>query len=159
MSISPSGFTSHGRPGLEPPSLTPWRGRTWESLSLRRTCPLWCLGYLPLLSYFVRHHAGIVIMKKLSYPKSLSIVLGLHWAVLSANVNAQDAPAGDAARGKAFFEISCAVCHSPVLGPDNLILMKQGPSLVGVVGRAAGSQPHFNYTKAIRDSGFTWDAV
>src|SRR5215510_2555503 len=70
---------------------------------------------------------------------------------------AQKLPEGDAARGKAFFQINCSVCHSPVLGPDNLVIMKQGPSLVGVVGRAAGSLPTFNYTKAIRQSGFTWD--
>jgi glucose/arabinose dehydrogenase len=37
--------------------------------------------------------------------------------------------------------------------------MKQGPSLVGIVGRAAGSLPHFNYTKAIRESGITWDTA
>jgi len=35
--------------------------------------------------------------------------------------------------------------------------MKQGPSLVGVLGRPAGSLPHFNYTKAIRGLGLTWD--
>lgn len=70
---------------------------------------------------------------------------------------AQNAPSGDAARGKAFFQIGCAVCHSPVLGPDNLVLMKQGPSLVAVMGRQAASLPHFNYTKALRESGFKWD--
>jgi glucose/arabinose dehydrogenase/cytochrome c2 len=99
-------------------------------------------------------------MQKTSFSKSHAIVPSLFLAAaLIANVNAQDAPAGDAARGKAFFEISCAVCHSPVLGPANLVLMKQGPSLVGVVGRQAGSQPHFNYTKAIRESGFKWNAA
>lgn len=77
----------------------------------------------------------------------------------AANVSAQDTPAGDAARGKAFFQISCAACHSPELGPDNLVIMKQGPSLVGIVGRKAGSLPHFNYTTAIQESGLTWDAA
>lgn len=80
-------------------------------------------------------------------------------ALVPANLIAQDPPAGDAARGKTFFEINCVVCHSPVLGPQNLVIMKQGPSLVGVVGRAAGSLPHFNYTKAIRETGITWDAA
>lgn len=99
-------------------------------------------------------------MQKLSYPRLLVVVSSLFLAAaLSTTVHAQNPPAGDAARGKAFFEISCAVCHSPVLGPDNLVIMKQGPSLVGVVGRVAGSLPHFNYTKAIRDSGFTWDTA
>ncbi len=76
-----------------------------------------------------------------------------------AKVSAQDMPAGDATHGQAYFQISCAICHSPVLGPDNTVIMKQGPSLAGVVGRKAGSSPHFNYTKAMQDSGFTWDAA
>jgi hypothetical protein len=78
-------------------------------------------------------------------------------ALAPVNVGAQDVPLGDATRGKAFFQVNCAVCHSPVLGPENLVIMKQGPSLVGVVGRLAGSLPHFNYTKAIRETGFTWN--
>lgn len=77
----------------------------------------------------------------------------------AVNVNGQDAPTGDAKHGQAFFQVSCAVCHSPVLGPDNTVIMKQGPSLVGVVGRKAGSLPHFNFTQAIQDSGMTWDAA
>jgi glucose/arabinose dehydrogenase/cytochrome c2 len=85
----------------------------------------------------------------------LSLLLAATLAPL--NLRAQDAPVGDAERGKVFFQANCAVCHSPVLGPDNLVMMKQGPSLVGVVGRPAGSLPRFNYTKAIRQSGFTWD--
>ncbi len=85
--------------------------------------------------------------------------LWLTATLVTINVSAQEMPAGDATRGKAFFQVNCAVCHSPVLGPDNLVIMKQGPSLVGVVGRQAGSQPYFNYTKAIRQSGFTWDAA
>src|SRR5512137_410607 len=74
----------------------------------------------------------------------------------AVNVSAQDAPAGDTGRGKAFFQVSCAICHSPELGPDNMVIMKQGPSLVGVVGRPAGSLPYFSYTKAIREAGLTW---
>lgn len=88
-----------------------------------------------------------------------AVVAGIVWAATLApsRVSAQNIPQGDAARGKAFFQVSCAVCHSPELGPDNLVIMKQGPSLVGVVGRPAGSLSHFNYTKAIRQSGLTWD--
>ena len=76
----------------------------------------------------------------------------------AANLAAQVAPVGDAARGQAYFQISCAICHSASLGPDNTVIIKQGPSLVGVVGRKAGTSAHFNYTKAMRDSGLTWDA-
>ena len=83
----------------------------------------------------------------------VSLIAGL----AATSVSAQDTPIGDAARGKAFFQASCMVCHSPELGPDNTVIMKQGPSLVGVVGRKAGSSPHFNYTQALQASGFTWD--
>src|SRR5205814_7603884 len=71
--------------------------------------------YLSLRSHFVRNAATIVIMKKLSFPRSLAIVpsMFLAGALAPATVNAQNAPAGDAAKGKAFFEIACAVCHSP----------------------------------------------
>ncbi|HWB60033.1 MAG TPA: PQQ-dependent sugar dehydrogenase [Chthoniobacteraceae bacterium] len=70
---------------------------------------------------------------------------------------AQDA--GDAARGKTLFTQSCAVCHSDVLGPGNTVIIRQGPNLVGVVGRRAGTGMSFNYTKPLRDSGLTWDAA
>ena len=70
---------------------------------------------------------------------------------------AQDLQPGDAARGKALFQQSCAICHTDTLGPGNTLVMKQGPSLVGVVGRHAASLPNFNYTQALKDSGLTWD--
>jgi len=95
-------------------------------------------------------------LERLRYSKVLASVLlaGLPAAV---NVRAQDTPAGDAERGKAFFQVSCAVCHSPELGPDNTVINKQGPSLVGVAGRPAGFLPYFSYTKAVRESGLTWN--
>jgi glucose/arabinose dehydrogenase len=67
-------------------------------------------------------------------------------------------PAGDAGRGKALFTQSCALCHSDGSGAGNPVMAKQGPSLVGVFGRKAGTGPDFNYTKALSDSGLTWDA-
>src|ERR1051325_5165248 len=99
-------------------------------------------------------------MKKMLSPKSSPFVSVIFLAAaLPGIASAQNAPAAAAARGKAFFEINCAVCHSPVLGPNNTVIMKQGPSLVGVVGRTAGSSPHFNYSKAMSDSGLTWDTA
>jgi len=100
-------------------------------------------------------------MEKLSslrvLPGSVVPNLLLAAALAAADVSAQKVPVGDAAQGKTFFQVGCAICHSPVLGPDNTVIMEKGPSLVGVVGRPAGSLPHFNYTKAIRTSGLTWD--
>src|ERR1700722_7371320 len=61
--------------------------------------------------------------------------------------------AGDARRGKTFFQQSCAICHATSLGINNTIISGQGPSLVGVLGQHAGSGSNFNYTKALAQSG------
>jgi hypothetical protein len=71
---------------------------------------------------------------------------------------AQDSQAGDPGQGKIFFQQSCALCHADGMGPGNTEIVKQGPSLVGVFGRPAGSSSNFNYTQAIRNSGLTWNA-
>ena len=73
--------------------------------------------------------------------------------------SAQDMPVGDATRGRTYFQLSCALCHSSELGPGNTVVIKQGPSLVGVVGRPAASLPHFTYTQALKNSGYTWDVA
>jgi len=70
----------------------------------------------------------------------------------------QDMPAGNAGHGEQLFQATCAICHSPTLGPGNTLIIKQGPTLLAVVGRKAGTSPHFNYTQALKDSGLTWDA-
>ena len=72
--------------------------------------------------------------------------------------SAQVPPAGDPGPGKIFFQQSCAICHADSLGAGNAEIVKQGPSLVGVLGRRAGSGSAFNYTKALGESGLTWDA-
>jgi len=81
------------------------------------------------------------------------------------NFNAPDessegnAQADDAGRGKLFFQRNCALCHATRLGPRNTAIAGQGPSLVGILGRRAGSGSNFNYTKALRESGLAWDAA
>jgi glucose/arabinose dehydrogenase len=73
-------------------------------------------------------------------------------------VAAQTVPTGDADQGKITFQQSCAVCHADGMGTDNTWIVKQGPSLVGVVGRHAGTSPNFNYSTALINCGLTWDA-
>lgn len=85
----------------------------------------------------------------------LSALVGLQAGNPAA---AQVLPAGDAARGKVFFQATCAICHTTSLGSGNTVIDKQGPSLVGVLGRRAGTGLGFNYTKALGDSGLLWDA-
>ncbi len=53
--------------------------------------------------------------------------------------------------GKKVFADRCAVCHVKKAGGHPL-----GPNLVGVVGRAAGSDAKFPYSDAMKKSGLTW---
>ena len=59
----------------------------------------------------------------------------------------------DVENGKATFAMNCGVCHSvqEAGGPN------QGPNMIGLVGRKAGSQPEFPmYSAALKASGITW---
>jgi cytochrome c len=59
--------------------------------------------------------------------------------------------AGDAQAGIDVFAGQCAECHSMKAGKN-----KKGPSLFAVVGRKAASIADFNYSDAMKSSGFTW---
>jgi cytochrome c len=64
---------------------------------------------------------------------------------------AASAEAADATRGKAVFQ-RCAPCHGAEgAGSEN------GPSLVGVIGRKAGTVEGFRYSPPMKRSGLTWD--
>lgn len=58
---------------------------------------------------------------------------------------------GDAEAGKKVFN-KCKACHTLTEGKN-----KVGPSLFGVMGRAAASVNGFKYSKAMKESGLTWD--
>ncbi len=58
---------------------------------------------------------------------------------------------GDAAKGKKVFN-KCKACHSLEAGKNKI-----GPSLNGVFGRAAGAVEGYKYSKAMKESGLTWD--
>jgi glucose/arabinose dehydrogenase len=60
----------------------------------------------------------------------------------------------DASAGKALFAQRCSVCHTAEAGDNG---GAQGPSLIGLMGRTAGTGPQFSYTSALRDSKLTWD--
>lgn len=64
------------------------------------------------------------------------------------------AQAEDAEAGSKVFKIQCSACHAAVAGKKSI-----GPSLFGVVERAAGTVPDFRYTDANKNSGLTWDAA
>lgn len=58
---------------------------------------------------------------------------------------------GDAANGEKIFA-QCKACHVAEPGVNRV-----GPSLHGVVGRKSGSVAGFNYSKANKESGVTWN--
>lgn len=74
---------------------------------------------------------------------------GLLCAGFGARAPAQ-APA-DALRGAQAYESRCGACHS--VEADRV-----GPRHRGVLGRRAGSVPGFHYSRALKASGFAWDA-
>ncbi|MDH3230328.1 MAG: cytochrome c family protein [Alphaproteobacteria bacterium] len=73
---------------------------------------------------------------------------------LVAALAAFSAPAladGDADAGKKVFN-KCKACHTLAEGKN-----KVGPSLFGVLGKSAASVQGFKYSKALKESGLTWD--
>ena len=74
----------------------------------------------------------------------------LAWFWLLALAAAMQAQNAD--RGKQLFERRCTGCHS--LDQD-----REGPRLGVVYGRASGSVPSFQYSKALKTARITWDAA
>jgi cytochrome c len=60
----------------------------------------------------------------------------------------------DLKQAAAMFATHCSECHSVKEGKD-----KKGPSLFGIVGRKAATNPSFFYSEPMRASGLTWNAA
>lgn len=71
----------------------------------------------------------------------------LGWALAAPSA----AAAGDAAAGAQAFAV-CGACHSVEPGGGAMI----GPNLWGVVGRAVGSAPGFEYSSELKAVGGAW---
>jgi cytochrome c len=70
---------------------------------------------------------------------------------------ASPAFAGNAAHGAEIFKGTCGVCHLAQPHPAvSDLAMRIGPNLWGVVGRKAGTTPHFRYSAAMMQSGIVW---
>jgi cytochrome c len=78
--------------------------------------------------------------------------LGISLTGLLALVSIQQALAGDPASGGKVF-VQCKTCHQIGETAKNAV----GPALNGVIGRAAGTYPGYNYSDANKNSGLTWD--
>src|SRR5882724_450922 len=83
----------------------------------------------------------------------LSLALSCAAGFLAASSPAFSADAG---AGKTLFRQRCSVCHTAESGDNG---GAQGPSLIGVLGRAAAGAPQFSYTQALKESKLTWDAA
>jgi len=85
---------------------------------------------------------------------SLTLVAIAALAFISSAAHA----GGDPAKGKAAFERQCAICHTVDKGgPDRF-----GPNLFGIIGRKAGSEPDYAYTRAFKTRAnweWTEDAI
>lgn len=62
--------------------------------------------------------------------------------------------AADLENGRRVFA-RCRSCHTITEGGPNMT----GPNLYGVFGRQAGTVEKFNYSAAVREAGFAWDAA
>jgi cytochrome c len=71
--------------------------------------------------------------------------------IVAAVLAACSARAQDAAKGEQVFR-QCSVCHATEPG-----VTKLGPSMAGVVGRKAGTEPGFAYSEAMKAFGKVWD--
>ena len=78
-------------------------------------------------------------------------------AAVSLAFLASPSLAADAAHGAQIFKGTCGVCHLAQPHPAvSDLAMRIGPNLWGVVGRKAGTTPHFRYSAAMKQSGIVW---
>lgn len=71
--------------------------------------------------------------------------------VAASMLAACDASAEDVTSGKALYEV-CVPCHGTGATSTEL-----GPTLTGIVGRAAGAREDFRYSRAMRNAKILWD--
>ncbi|MFA9474053.1 MAG: cytochrome c family protein [Filomicrobium sp.] len=82
---------------------------------------------------------------------ALSAAIALHAGVAQAGMTDAGKKAMQAA-GEIMFEQRCRSCHA-----DDPARKAYGPSLIGVIGRKAGSLEGFEYSDAMKNSGIIWN--
>lgn len=61
---------------------------------------------------------------------------------------------GDVSAGHEVYQSRCSICHAIAAGQNRI-----GPSLYGVIGRTAGTEPDYSYSPAMKAYGKVWDAA
>jgi cytochrome c len=82
----------------------------------------------------------------------LAAALGVG-ATIAGPACAQSAAQSAAPDGAALFKQQCSACHA--LDPN--APPHQGPLLLGVYGRKAGTVPGFHYSEGFANADFAWD--
>lgn len=83
-----------------------------------------------------------------------SLLTGLLGLVPVSVVMPAAALAQDSAAGERLFRTRCASCHALEAGQNRI-----GPSLSGVIGRAAGAAEGARYSQGLRDLAVAWDTA
>ena len=73
---------------------------------------------------------------------------------LAAAIAVSSGSAMAKSKGEKLFKKKCGTCHSMEPGKHKL-----GPSLAGIMGRAAGTAEGFTKYKAMKGASITWDAA
>ena len=81
------------------------------------------------------------------------LTLGIAGSALAADPS-KSLDQAKIAAGEVMFRQNCMTCHSPDSAKNAF-----GPSLVGVIGRTAGTLPRFAYSDAMKQSGIVWSDV
>jgi cytochrome c len=84
-----------------------------------------------------------LLMRRFAIATTAALVFGVPTAQAASDENLELA-----------FNDHCRECHSFVKDDNRL-----GPSLYGVVGRKAGTEPGYAYSQSLKGSGVTWDAA
>ena len=82
---------------------------------------------------------------------ALSAAIAMHANIAQARMTDAGKKAMQAA-GEIMFEQRCRSCHA-----DDPARKAYGPSLIGVIGRKAGSLEGFEYSDAMKNSGIVWN--
>ena len=83
--------------------------------------------------------------------KARIVTLACALAAVTTLMSASAFADGDADKGKKVYN-KCKACHTLEAGKNRI-----GPSLHGIIGRAAGTAEGFKYSSAMSGSGLTWD--